>query len=109
MIRVVLLLLAVAIPGVATAHPAPFSFLDLIIRDQAIDGILVLHVVDIAHDLGIEPAERLMETDTVARERDRMIALLTPRMTIRAGGRDVPIEWLEIRPAPDRQIGRAHV
>ena len=101
MIRVVLLLLAVAIPRVATAHPAPFSFLDLIIRDQAIDGILVLHVVDIAHDLGIEPAERLMEPDAAARERDRIIALLTPRMTLRAG-QDLPIEWLDLRPAPER-------
>ena len=101
MIRVVLLLLAVAVPGIATAHPAPFSFLDLILRDEAIDGILVLHVVDIAHDLGIEPADRIMEAETVARERDRIIALLTPRMDVRAG-RELPIEWLEIRPAPDR-------
>ena len=101
MIRVVLLLLAVAIPGVATAHPAPFSFLDLIIRDQAIDGILVLHVVDIAHDLGIEPAERLMEPEMVARERDRIIALLTPRMTVRAGP-EAPVEWLEMMPSPER-------
>jgi hypothetical protein len=95
-----ILLLAAAIPRIAAAHPAPFSFLDLIIRDNGIDGILVLHVVDIAHDLGVEPAERLMEADVLAQQRDRIIALLTPRLLLRAGGE--PIEWGEMRPSPER-------
>lgn len=85
----------------AAAHPAPFSFLDVVIRDDAVHGTLVLHVVDVAHDLGIEPADRLLEPGEIARARDRVVALLEPRMRVRT---DVaaPIEWLGMEPAPDR-------
>jgi hydrogenase/urease accessory protein HupE len=106
--RVLLILVvAAAIPRIAAAHPAPFSFLDLIIRAEGIDGILVLHVVDIAHDLGVEPAERLMEADVVARERARLVALLAPRMTLRAGS-ELAIEWGEMKPSPERHGLEAH-
>ncbi len=37
----------------ASAHPAPFSYLDVVVRDDGIEGILVLHVVDVAHELGM--------------------------------------------------------
>lgn len=93
--------LTAALPRPASAHPAPFSYLDLIIRDEAIDGILVLHVVDVGHDLGIDPAERLLEPGAEARYRDRIVALIGPRITLRAGG-VLPIEWLGMELAPER-------
>ena len=108
MVRALPLLRVVAIaavclgaPRVASAHPAPFSFLDLVIGDASIEGILVLHVVDVAHDLGIEPADRLLDPGEVARARDRLVSLMTPRMTIRAGA-VLPIQWLGMEPAADR-------
>lgn len=101
----VLLVLAVALvgapPRAASAHPAPFSFLDLVIRDDGVHGILVLHVVDVAHDLGIEPADRLLDPAEIARSRDRVVALVGPRMMVR-GDTAAPIEWLEMEPAADR-------
>ena len=98
------LLLALAVvapPRVASAHQAPFSYLDLIIRDTVIEGTLVLHVLDVAHDLGIDPPERLLEPGVAARERDRVIALVNPRITLKTD-RLQSIEWLEMEPAPDR-------
>ena len=104
--RCALLLAVVAMsvlgaPRAALAHPAPFSFLDLIIRDTGVDGSLVLHVVDVAYELGIDPAERLLEPAEAARVRDRLVALLGPRVMIRT---DVPaaFEWLDVTPAPER-------
>ena len=85
----------------ALAHPAPFSFLDLVIGAESIDGILVLHVVDAAHDLGLEPADRLLDPAEVARARDRLVSLITPRMIITAGA-VLPIQWLGMEPEPDR-------
>lgn len=85
----------------AFAHPAPFSFLDLVIREGGIDGTLVLHVVDVAHDLGIEPADRLLDAAEAQRTRDRVVALLAPRLAVTpdtGGG----IEWLGMEPAADR-------
>jgi len=88
-------------PRGALAHPAPFSFLDLVIRQDVIDVTLVLHVVDVAHDLGIEPADRLLDPAEAARMRDRVVALIQSRLQIRT---DVTpaFEWLELQPLPDR-------
>jgi hypothetical protein len=93
------------LPRPAAAHPAPFSFLDVVIRDSGIEGILVLHVVDVAHDLGLEPADLLLQADVAARERDRVVALLAPRLTLRTE-RMLDIEWLEMTPQPDRHAVR---
>jgi hypothetical protein len=90
-----------AIPTGAGAHPAPFSFLDLIIRTSGVDGTLVLHVEDVAHDLGIAPPDRLLDPGVTAQVRDRLVALLAPRLGVRtdAGG---AIEWGTLEPAVDR-------
>jgi hypothetical protein len=97
-----ILVLALALlPSAASAHPAPFSYLDLIIGDNTIDGRLVLHVLDVAHDLGINPPELLLEPGVAARERARVIALINPRIMLRSD-RALAIEWLEMEPAPDR-------
>lgn len=84
-----------------SAHPAPFSFLDVVIRDNSIEGTLVLHVVDLAHDLAIDPADRLLAPGEAARVRDRIVALIAPRITFRTD-HVLPIAWLGIEPAADR-------
>lgn len=101
----VLLVFLLGVSRVVSAHPAPFSFLDLAIRADAVDGTLVLHVVDVAHDLGIEPADRLLDPRALAGVRDRIVALLTPRMTIGADATG-ELQWLEMEPAPDRHAVR---
>ncbi|MYI74920.1 MAG: hypothetical protein F4057_06250, partial [Acidobacteria bacterium] len=35
----------------ATAHPIPFSYLDLRIADDGIEASLVAHMIDLAHEL----------------------------------------------------------
>ncbi|MBI3049468.1 MAG: HupE/UreJ family protein [Acidobacteria bacterium] len=98
------LLVAVAVLWSArdgSAHPAPFSFLDLVIRGDGVHGTLVLHVVDVAYELTIEPAERLLEPDEIARTRERVFALVEPRLRVRTDV-EAQIEWLSMEPAPDR-------
>jgi hypothetical protein len=96
-----LALCLIVVPSGAAAHPAPFSFLDLVIRDGGVDGTLVLHVEDVAHDLGIAPADRLLDAAVTSEVRDRLVALLAPRLGVRTdtGG---SIEWGALEPAPDR-------
>ncbi len=91
----------VAVPTVAGAHPAPFSFLDLLIRAGGVDGTLVLHVEDVAHDLGIAPADRLLDSSVTAQVRDRLVALLQPRLGVRTDTASV-IEWGALEPSADR-------
>jgi hydrogenase/urease accessory protein HupE len=92
---------ALLAPRAAAAHPAPFSYLDLIVREDVIDGILVLHVVDVAHELGLKEDEWL-QPGVAARERGRVVSLVGPRLTLRADGRALTPEWLQLEPAPDR-------
>jgi hydrogenase/urease accessory protein HupE len=83
----------VAAAGTAAAHPAPFSYLDIVFRNGAIEGTLVFHIIDAAHDLGIAPPERLLEDTLVQREKDRITALITPRMQLSTNQTLTP-EWL---------------
>jgi hypothetical protein len=94
-------LLVLLAARLASAHPAPFSFLDVVIRDDGVHGTLALHVVDIAYELKIDPADRLLEPAEIARTRERVVALLEPRMRVRTDV-DAAIEWLGMEPAPDR-------
>jgi len=76
----------------AEAHPAPFSYLDLGFTDQAIEGSLVVHMIDIAHDLEITPVDRLLDDAFVQSLRSRIFGLVTPRMQLTAGAALIP-EW----------------
>ena len=53
------LVLLLGLPQVVAAHPAPFSYLDLRLDDAGVEGSLVLHDFDVAHDLGVDPPEAL--------------------------------------------------
>src|ERR687895_2038573 len=79
----------------AWAHPAPFSYLDIVFRNGGIDGTLVVHIIDVAHDLGIEPVERLLDDSLVQREKERIGALLQPRIVFRTSRR-LNLEWQSV-------------
>jgi HupE / UreJ protein len=89
LVAIALLLLAVAN---AVAHPAPFSYLDIVFRNGAIEGSLVVHIIDVAHELGIAPPERLLDETLLERERHRIGELLEPRILLRSDHR-IPIQW----------------
>lgn len=98
------LLCALSAPQ-AWAHPAPFSYLDVVFRDGGIDGTLVVHVIDVAHDLGIAPPERLLETAVASAERQRIGELLAPRFLLRAGRRLTP-QWQSLEVLREEQALR---
>ena len=49
-----------------SAHPVPFSYLDLHLRGGGIEGSLIVHTFDLAHELKIDPPERLLDPSFVA-------------------------------------------
>src|SRR5262245_59105309 len=53
--------LALLQPAGALAHPVPFSYLDLRLRPDRLEGELVVHVEDFAYELGVQPAIGLLE------------------------------------------------
>ena len=99
-------LVAAMIVGGATpagAHDAPFSFLDLRLGDRGLDGTFTAHVYDLAHELGDERPESLLEASRAAAARDSLVAVLAPRLAVRADGRALELAWGDAIPDPTRK------
>ncbi len=94
-------------PSLAAAHPAPFSYLDLRIGENVIDGTLVVHIIDVAHDLGIATPERLLDRAVAAGNLDRLTALVRQRMVLR-GDQLLTIQWGDVDTIPERQAIQLH-
>lgn len=88
---------------VAWAHPAPFSYLDVVLDAGGLKGTLVVHDLDAAHDLGVTNADSLLDPAEAARRRDALVALLAPRVSFTLDGQPATITWGAIDVVPDRQ------
>jgi hydrogenase/urease accessory protein HupE len=99
-------LVVVALGRSASAHPVPFSYLDLTLRADRLDGTLVAHVIDVAHDLSIDPADRLLDGPLVDTLTPRLYALFESRMTIAVDGRSIAPSWAGVQILADRQALR---
>jgi hydrogenase/urease accessory protein HupE len=84
--------IALALQVSVAAHPAPFSYLDVVFRDGGIRGTLVIHVIDAAHELGVEPAS-LMNPEAVRQRSQQLAEIIRPRILLRSSHRLEP-EWL---------------
>ena len=98
-----MILAALLWPRAAVAHPVPFSYLDLRLQPDAIDGTLVAHIFDVGHDLNIEPAERLLDSAVVSQRAAEIMQLLSGRLTLTADGRTLVPQWSSVAALPDRQ------
>lgn len=90
----------------ADAHPAPFSYLDLHLNASGVTGTLVVHDLDVAHDLAVPAGTSLLDPVIAAKYRDPLVALLSPRVTLVFDGRPVSIQWGAIDVVPERQSVR---
>ena len=86
---------------VAYGHPAPFSYLDLRISGQALSGRLVLHDLDVAHDLSIAPGT-LADPAAVQRQATAIAQLVLGRLTLQADGAILSWNVTAVRPLPDQ-------
>ena len=93
----------------AAAHPVPFSYLDLRLQPGGVEGWLVAHIFDVAHDLNIEPADRLLDSTFAAARASAIVNLLAPRLIVAADGRPIKGEWSGLEVLAERQSLRLHV
>ena len=80
---------AVAILGIGTeaaAHPAPFSFIDVSVRTNAVDVAAVVHIWDVAHEYGIDDPNELLDEALVKERAHSLGALLNERLVLMADG-----------------------
>ncbi len=87
----------------ASAHPAPFTYLDLRLLPDAIEGTLIAHIFDLGHDLNIDPAERLLEPAVAAQQSAAIAQLFARRLTVTVNGVTLTPQWSAAQPLPERQ------
>jgi hydrogenase/urease accessory protein HupE len=86
----------------ADAHPAPFSYIDVRIGDGPLHGRLVLHDLDVAHDLQMASPDPLA-TDAGVRERAAaLVTLMSGRFGLTADGQHVTWQATGFRALPDQ-------
>jgi hydrogenase/urease accessory protein HupE len=104
-----LLLAVLACSRPAIAHPVPFSYLDVQLEPSAVEVALVAHIFDLAHDLQINPSDRLLEPALVTEREQAMKAMLEPRLRLIVDGRVVAGEWGDVEILRERQSLRFHI
>jgi hydrogenase/urease accessory protein HupE len=119
MLRVTLIAVAVvAFAAPASAHPAPFSYLDIhLTSDRSagasaasiVNGTLVVHVIDLAHDLALASPNALLEPRTANEHKAAIAQLLAPRLVLLANGRELTAEWQDLEVLPERQAIKLQV
>jgi hydrogenase/urease accessory protein HupE len=99
-------LLVCSLIQTASAHPVPFSFLDFYLSSKGLEATLVLHDFDLAHDLGINPPERLQNPEFVVERAASIRALLESRLQVFVDGRPMTPQWGAPEVLLDRQSVR---
>lgn len=92
-----------ALASTASAHPAPFSYLDLRLTRGTVAGALVIHEYDAAFELGIDEPSTLRSPEAASRERDALVAVVSSRLSLVLDGVPVKPDWGAIEVVPDRQ------
>jgi hypothetical protein len=87
----------------AVAHPAPFSYLDLNLVDAGVEGALVVHDFDVAHDVGVDPPERFRDLAFATAYRDMLTRLLDSRLGLYLDEQRAAITWTGFEVLPERQ------
>ena len=88
----------------ASAHPTPFSYLDVRVNNGYAEVDLVAHIIDIAHDLNIDPPENLLKSDVLAARGADVAKVLAARFHLRAD--EMPLSngpWSAPEALPERQ------
>src|SRR5262245_55077763 len=100
---VAFVLLMSLFPSYAVAHPVPFSYVDIQYGQKSLEFFLTVHIFDVAHDLEVKPAERLLRPEEVATRADAIRALLSPRIHVRVDGKELALDWSAPEVVEDRQ------
>jgi hydrogenase/urease accessory protein HupE len=72
-----------------SAHPVPFSYVDVRLDGRTAELTIVVHTFDAAHDLNVERPELLLDPGVLAAQRDRLNALIAGRLRLSADGEPV--------------------
>jgi hydrogenase/urease accessory protein HupE len=88
----------------AYGHPVPFSYIDVHTRGDAGELVVVAHIFDLAHDLNIQPPEKLLDRKSLESLGQPITLLLSSRLQLTADGSAVTdAVWSAPEAMPERQ------
>ena len=99
----IFLCLTGALVAPASAHPAPFSYVDVRLDGANVELTVTVHEFDAAHDLGVADASRLLNASELARYGPALVELLKDRLQIWVGGQRLTGTWSPALALADRQ------
>jgi hydrogenase/urease accessory protein HupE len=100
-LRALLTLFALLLSAPASAHPVPFSYLDLHLDRASLTGTLTVHQYDLAHDFALPDPAMAEDARFLDAHRPAIAALFGERIHL-AGARPLRLTWTGIRPLPER-------
>ncbi|GAA0274502.1 HupE/UreJ family protein [Alteraurantiacibacter aestuarii] len=86
-------------PFTVQAHPVPFSYLDLDLQEQQIEGTLTVHLIDIGHELEMDEVAILLDQGVLSSQYSQIGSVLDGMISIGAGELPAP-EWQSAEPLP---------
>ena len=89
--------------GLSNAHPIPFSYLDLRISEDKIEASLVAHIIDIAHELDLDPPDLLLESDITKEYSDKIAGFIGSRLSLVSAGQELLPVWASPEVLNDRR------
>ena len=98
----VVFVMALATAAPALPHPAPFSYLDVRVSGSVVQGTVVLHDFDVAHELKLATSDPLLDAAALPDYTPQITTLVLERLRMNADGRDLKWEITSVRPLPDR-------
>jgi hydrogenase/urease accessory protein HupE len=104
LVSALLIAVLLGLARTADAHPSPFSYVDVRLDRGAIHVSVVAHVFDVAHELGIEPVERVFEPDVLKAQDAAIRKLFGDRLGLAADGTPLTIAaWSPPEPMAEQQ------
>jgi len=86
------------------AHPAPFSFVDITVREQRVDVAVIVHIWDVAHEYGLEDPGVLLDAVAVRRMVTGLGEVLNGRLSVLVDGQGLVLSnWTEPELLVERQ------
>lgn len=92
-----------------SAHPVPFSYLDVRLTPEAVDGAVVLHIFDVAHDLDVTPIERFLDPEFVKAQEPAIARLVQARLRLTTNGQPFAAVWAGVEILAERQSLRVRI
>lgn len=102
LVRTIVFVTVLVTAAPALTHPAPFSYLDVRLSENSIQGTLVLHDFDVAHELKLATPDPLLDAASLPTYAPGITTLVLERLRMSADGRDLKWEITSVRPLADR-------